>query len=420
MSRSSIYKRWGVALLLVAVAGYGFSASHRQLESGNDFPIYLDAARALYTGEPVYDVESGLHGYVYPPFLALVLRPLASLPLRVAVWLWYAVNIALTVALFRLTRTFVTRAGFGRLANAAAWTSLLVHSRFFLNNYDMGQVNILLSALILWAGQLSLDRKNSWLAGAPIGLAAAIKPHALIVTIPLIAHGRWKAAVGAAVTGVLAFGVLPAALLGPERTTHLLSQWNEKVIVPTAAGSLQGSKTYDQSPAAALRRLVVDTPAFGNARVSVADLSQSQYTGLLRVMQAVLGVFFLAVWFRRGRDPGAFCADIALALVAMLVLFGYGLRAHFVQLLLPGALVFAWARSGVPARLWVGPPAVVAAALIFVTSPGLIGRTASNWALALSAVTIGTLIQGTIIAVVRLRDTARAEAQRPADSTHSR
>ena len=101
------HRRARTALFLLLAVGYGFSAAHRQLNSGNDFPIYLDAARALLAGESPYSPVPGLNGYVYLPFFALLVSPLAFLPETVAIWVWYAVNVLLTVAAFRLTRALL-------------------------------------------------------------------------------------------------------------------------------------------------------------------------------------------------------------------------------------------------------------------------------------------------------------------------
>ncbi|MGH2569749.1 MAG: glycosyltransferase family 87 protein, partial [bacterium] len=151
-------RRARAALFLLLALGYGFSAAHRQLQSGNDFPIYLDAARALLGGESPYSPEPGLNGYVYLPFFALVVSPLAFLPAIVAIWAWYAVNVALTVAAFRLTRGLLEETIGAAHAAWAVWLSLLVHARFFLDNYDMGQANVLMLVLGLWGLRLAIVR----------------------------------------------------------------------------------------------------------------------------------------------------------------------------------------------------------------------------------------------------------------------
>ena len=74
-------KGFTLALLAVSVVVFAYVSVHRQLRDGNDFPIYWQAARDLIANRSPYDVGSGLHGYVYLPWVALLLGPLAVLPL---------------------------------------------------------------------------------------------------------------------------------------------------------------------------------------------------------------------------------------------------------------------------------------------------------------------------------------------------
>jgi hypothetical protein len=247
------HRRARTALLLLLAVGYGFSAAHRQLKSGNDFPIYLDAGRALLAGESPYSPEPGLNGYVYLPFFALVVSPLAFLPEIVAIWVWYAVNVALTVAAFRLTRALLEEAVGATHVAWAVWLSLLVHARFFLDNYDMGQVNVLTLVLGLWGLRLAIVSARDGRAGALLGAMVAIKPYGAILLIPFIIRGRWRVAAAAAATFAVATLVVPAIVVGPSLTAAALSGWNEKIVGPSLEGRLQGSSVWDQSPQAGLR-----------------------------------------------------------------------------------------------------------------------------------------------------------------------
>ena len=73
-----------VALAVPALLAIGIVSVGKQVRSGNDFPIYWQAARTLAAGGSPYDIESGLHGYVYPPFLAILLLPLTVVLVRTA------------------------------------------------------------------------------------------------------------------------------------------------------------------------------------------------------------------------------------------------------------------------------------------------------------------------------------------------
>jgi hypothetical protein len=398
------HRRARVAALFLLALGYGFSAAHRQISSGNDFPIYLDAARALLAGESPYSPQPGLNGYVYLPFFALVVSPAAFMPEIVAIWLWYAANVLLTVAAFRLTRTLLEETVGATHAAWAVWLSLLVHARFFLDNYDMGQVNVLTLVLGLWGLRLAIVRGREGLAGVAIGAMVAIKPYGAVLLVPFLIRGRWRVAVAAAAAFAIATLVVPAIVVGPSLTAAALSDWSEKIVGPSLEGRLQGSSVWDQSPQAGLRRLVVDEACFKETKINFVSVPLETYRLLGRTLQILLLVPLAAAWSRARRSdaPTVVLLDAALALVGMVVLFGYNLRAHFVVLLLPWALLAVLLRREAPRERVAAVVLAIASALIFVTSPGLIGRTASNWLLAYSAVTIGTLLQMALLVRARL------------------
>ena len=69
-----------------------------------DFGAYYVAARLINADLPLYQPSSASSaaagvdqiphsGYIYPPFFAAVLRPLAALPYRAAEGLWFGLNI---------------------------------------------------------------------------------------------------------------------------------------------------------------------------------------------------------------------------------------------------------------------------------------------------------------------------------------
>lgn len=406
---NAVRSRKFLAVLLILLAvGYGFSATHRQLESGNDFPIYVEAARTLLAGRSPYDAATGLHGYVYLPFFALVISPLARMPEEAAVWIWYALNVSMTAAVFLLTRSVLAGVVDTRRASWAAALGLIFNARFFLNNYDMGQVNILILLLALLALNLAVNHGRFGISGCIVGILTAIKPYGAMLLIPFLVRGKWRIALAAlAGFGIAAF-VVPSAFVGPRTAASLLVDWKDKIILPSLEGSLQGSRTWDQSPQAALRRLTVDSPAFDDTRVNVFSISDDMYRTIKRFIQAGLLILLISVWFRRRREDCrlGLVSDGALAFLGMLTLFGYNLRGHFVLLLLPWAVAASAIHSGAICRSRHRSVALgflaLSTALIFLTAQGIIGRAASNWALAYSAVTLGTIIQLGLLVHLRL------------------
>jgi hypothetical protein len=212
-------------------------------------------------------------------------------------------------------------------------------------------------------------------------------------------RGRARTLLGVALGLVLAIGV---PLLAPGGDARL-GEWREKVIAPAAAGTLQGSKIIDQSPQAALRRLLVAGPAFDDHAVNVASLDAVTFARVSRITSLVFLLGYAVVWwFAPRRDsPRALLLDIALGCCAMVQLTGFNLKAQFVVLLLPAWLAasLAWERPARVQRVAL----VLGGALFLLSQPGLVGRAASNWMLAYSSMTIGTLILAKVLAWQRLR-----------------
>jgi hypothetical protein len=84
--------------------------------------------------------------------------------------------------------------------------------------------------------------------------------------------------------------------------------------------------------------------------------------------------------------------DFGLAYCGTLLVVGFNLKAHFIALLLPGAIaVCGLATSGARRSRGLAVLAVCAVLLI-LSNPGFVGRAISSWALAYSSMTLATLL----------------------------
>jgi alpha-1,2-mannosyltransferase len=373
----------------------------KQVASGNDFPIYWSAARTILAGESPYGAERGLHGYVYPPFLALAVAPLAALPLAAAAGLWYAINLALILASLRAAQRALAT---GLPSAAARWAlpaAAVGLGGVFADNLALGQANLALLALTVTAVLWLLDGRRERGAGALLGVACCIKMYPALLLLPALLRGRWRAALGFA-AGLLVAGVLlPAAVLGPKPAAARMREWRAQVVAPTLSGTLQGSVIWDQSPQAALRRLTVAEPAFDDVSVNVASVSAGTYRRASRAMGAGFLALVILLWVGgpARNSKGSYLTDLALAYCLTLLVVGYNLKAHFVALLFPAALAAGTPGAGFPRAAILG----VGATLLALSNPGLVGRALSNWALAYSCLTFFTLLVTAVLAARRLR-----------------
>lgn len=388
-----------VVLFVAVLVVIGVLAVKKQLRDGNDFPIYWQAARDFVAGRGLYDVRTGLHGYVYLPWFAMLLVPLAPLPLPVAAGVWYVANLVFVGfaarALVGALRTAGLEPSAGLLFFAAVPLLGLVH-----DNLVLGQANLFLLWLVSLAADTALRARRGWVSGALIGVAAALKMPAALLVAPLAA--RWRVGTVFAMAGAVALLLaLPMLRTGTLEGVRLLDDWRAKVVAPAAAGTLQGSRVIDQSPHAGLRRLLVVAPAFGDTYVNVGSLTLEEFARVSRAVALALLAAYALVWLLAPAraTPLALLLDLALACCAMVQVTGFNLKAQFVVLLLPAfaAASLAWSRSAWGPRFLL----LAAAALFLVSQPSLVGRGASNWMLAYSSMAIGTLLLAVVLAMQR-------------------
>ena len=386
-------RRIAIAVAVVAaLVAVGVVAVRKQLRDGNDFPLYWQAARALVSGRSPYDVLSGLHGYVYLPWFALILAPLGALPLRAAVTCWYALNLLFTWFAGRSSLDAIRAAGLAPSPRLVLLATLPL-AGLFHDNLVLGQANLFLLWLLALAARAAVAPSRAGPAReAAAGLAAALKMPAGLLVLPLVFRARWRAVAMFALAAVLAVA-LPFVVSGPAGGARLLRDWRGKVVAPAAAGTLQGSKIIDQSPHAGLRRVLVAEPAFGDTRVNVGSLSPAAFANVSRALALLLFAGYVLVWLTApARDTAlALLVDLALACCAMVQVAGFNLKAQFVVLLLPAWTSATLAWGG--ARPRGARAMLVAAGVLFLLSySDLVGRETANWLLAYSSMALGTLL----------------------------
>jgi hypothetical protein len=202
-----------------------------------DFAVNYNAAQRLRLGETLYRTSDGHYQFKYMPFSAFLYLPLTLVPLDAAKGVWYAVVVVSTVLVFTLTirllRPVRKRALFISL------TAALVLGRYFLREIDLGQINALITTLLL----VMILHYDSWLhragppreeraAGLSWGLATALKPYALIYLPYFVLKRRWLAVVsGLAVLGLAVLS--PALFYGLPGNFRVLGEWRSTLSAST-------------------------------------------------------------------------------------------------------------------------------------------------------------------------------------------
>lgn len=271
VERPLLQRTLGVTVAAEAVAIAAWVVFHGPL----DLQIYLWGGHAVEHGTMLYDTRALGHWFTYPPFAALTFLPLAHLPAGVAEFLWY---LALVAALVFSVRACLGIAGWRpttrRLGAAVALVAILEP---VWHTFALGQVNLLLLALVLWdVRRLSLGK---W-AGIGIGVATAVKlTPALFVIVLLLGKQRRSAmTVVASFAACTVGGFLTNPSASYEYWSHLFDDTSR----------VGATYISNQSPFGVAARLLGSANAVGGWYLVVP------------VGIAALGVVVAAAFLRRG------------------------------------------------------------------------------------------------------------------------
>ncbi|RKT54639.1 glycosyltransferase 87 family protein [Saccharothrix australiensis] len=157
--------------------------------------------------------------FTYPPFGALVFLPMTLLPWVVAQWTWRLLSALCLYWMVRVALRHV--AGEGWTADAALWrrrallwTALLLWMQPVYHTFEFGQINLVLSAIVLAA----MLARSPRLAGAGVGFAAGVKLVPAISGLFYLATGRFAAAGWSVVAFALSVGL--GFAVDPEQARH--------------------------------------------------------------------------------------------------------------------------------------------------------------------------------------------------------
>jgi alpha-1,2-mannosyltransferase len=183
-----------------------------------DLQVYRDGGIAVLNADPLYEGPLA-HGlpFTYPPWAAILFTPLALLTPTAAQLAVVIGNCAL--AIFAAAKALNALSG-GSAGRASVALTLVAASVAFAieaahTTIDIGQVNLLLLAVILWD---LLRTDNRWSKGVGLGIMAGIKLTPLFFVLYLLATKRFRAAIMA--TGAFLATMAAGFVLLPSDSTR--------------------------------------------------------------------------------------------------------------------------------------------------------------------------------------------------------
>ena len=340
---------WNFLLITVALSAtlYKFYANiYRGFFENRIYDFYGSwlAAQALLRGTDLY--KSGDGGYIYPPFYAFLITPLAHLPEKFAHIIWLSISLSL-IPIVLILGFRVAASGFQlnvsrwQAAGACALAVLLSQDQIRLEFIENQNDLLILAGFALalyW-----LDRKP-YLAGVSLGLTATIKYQGLLFLPFLILRGRWRVIMGL-MAGVATAAFLPALMIGWDRNLAYLK------IALLGITNMTGLTHLPVDQAARLPALTWGfnvSISSGMMRI-FRDLGWQQSTAWFLLMGIAIFVILLMRWMfqRQGiaffwrtpqtfRNPQQEKMIVNLEWCALLILmlaFTQGTRRHFILLL---------------------------------------------------------------------------------------
>ena len=193
-----------------------------------DFQVNYEAGKRLRLAETPYRFEDGHYMFKYLPSSAFLYLPLSYLPLDLAKGIWYFFIIFCSLALIRLSFLLVPSTTI-----KSKWLMVippLILIKYFLREIDLGQINTLVTLILLimvwnlYRQTNERSHKEDIYAGLLWGLAVALKPYALIFLPYFLLKGKWRTLLsGMCILSIATF--IPSLYYGLKGNFTVLNEW---------------------------------------------------------------------------------------------------------------------------------------------------------------------------------------------------
>jgi len=381
---------------------------------------------ALDRGEDIY----AKYQYPNPPMMALILRPMVSLPIVANAMVWFIFKSILAAAILAIAIDLV---GDGNrqlsLGSKVAVLALALHP--LLGDLSHGNVNIFV-AFVLFLGLAAIARGFDLAGGALIALGIACK----VTPLLFVGYFGWKLLLGlwdavrtrgpifrslySSGGGVLiglALGLglwlwlVPGLALGFERNEQLLASWSNQMLKPFLVDGKVTSEHPNQSIPGVVFRLFTHQPSdtiydedgkpVPSDYANIADIGPDSAKNAVRGCQVAF--VLLVAWLGRTRLASsrrglAISAEYAIVLLGMLLFSERTWKHHATTTALPMAVLVAamvWQR---PRPFWIG--GVLAVGFLLMTVPSFLGEKLQDFCMIYGTHAVGFLLLLVSVAAV--------------------
>src|SRR5581483_3485359 len=154
--------------------------------------FYMAWQSVLHTGgNPYAEQISPATPYLYPPLFAQLFSPLGLLSVQAAAGVWYAIGILALAASLLISERLVFTDTKHKINFALIALSFVAIARFGLDNLRMGQINLLVVAVVLLALYL-FEKNRIWPAAIVLATAISFKLTPALFLIYFLAKREWR------------------------------------------------------------------------------------------------------------------------------------------------------------------------------------------------------------------------------------
>ena len=289
------------AIVLLCIGCFRiFSLLPYAIDPKADFYTYYHAGELILSGKSIYSFHN-----MQPPSICLIFSPLAVFSYETAAIIWVIVTIiaylAIVVISFQVFNfNFPAHWRMFLVMIALSWYPFLIH-------ISVGQVNILLSLLIILAWFL-LKKNHDFSGGALLGFACVLKLFPGIFVLYLCIRKKWRALVAFITTVVIGL-IITTTIIGIDDTS-----WYFLKVIP------QDSPLWSAHPFNLSLRSTIDMIFQGN--IYIQPLIQSKLTALI-VTVIIYGACIITLFVQQFKIPRSLTGDdiaFCICIIVMLLI----------------------------------------------------------------------------------------------------
>ncbi|MDD5005772.1 MAG: glycosyltransferase family 87 protein [Candidatus Omnitrophica bacterium] len=193
-----------------------------------DFHASYYTGKKMLSGQDIYDVSAnrkdGMPNFKYPPLFASITALFALTSERTAATIWFIFNFILIIIFMYYSGKMIFKDKLSaKQKNWIYFWSLFLASRFYMHNFDEGQVNFLMMTT-LFLGIYASSKNKDFLGGLLIGFSILVKYMGTIFVPYFLFKRKFKLIFYIFVSQIL-FWLLPALFWGWQKNLTLQSQY---------------------------------------------------------------------------------------------------------------------------------------------------------------------------------------------------